>query len=736
MVGKRLYFAGFLAVLVCQFCWGQSSDQTSIAGERDAQLEINQKALLEGSNDAASIMLYDDNTQARKILLDILSEASDSQATSEQAKVAICKALIQARGAEFAIKNKQDFIAPLLKLLTEGDTLTAGLAAEATMIFEYSQISKQLEKLVSDTSLPAEARVKGIEALKRPDMKAIFKLIDMLDDDNSQVVGAAGNALNLLGIPVVGKDAKTREQIRIEIKRKGPDKFLRDWLIRQEAQTRQLEKDLDFWKKRYFVALDRLYDNLTEDEAKGQFLVDHLTDAEDPVKLWALQKVYQGWVGTGTKSVLLGRIEPVLVVLISDTNRDVRLKTAELLSLMGSVNSAQKLLEQHGVEADEQVKDEIFVALGVACHYAFSNNSGIEIDEKIRKKTLELAVDYLASDESAKAKKGAEVIRKLLEQNGLESSVVDRYLDLLSERYEKARDGVDEYLRGGLIEEMAGLCAQSVYKERAAKKFGLIFEKALADEADLVRKAAVNGLVYIDPTNALNVLRGRFVNDTALIEVMIELAGKVGGKEDLDWLAEKVGKTGESDSAFPAMIRIFKRPETGASVMGNWMESIGFVDANSRLSDEQRIAFLVIAERKAAGEKKEELLNSVRKMLAELYMKTVDFERAAEYWGLLRDSAIDGKQKQAIDAKLLEAYLKKPNIEAAKNLVENYLLQKDFEIDGLLLRSIDEFFNTPQSGENATAALKGLEEIKLSEPRPNWQKKLKSWSAYLRESTK
>ncbi|GAI63731.1 unnamed protein product, partial [marine sediment metagenome] len=102
----------------------------------------------------------------------------------------------------------------------------------------------------------------------------------------------------------------------------------------------------------------------------------------------------------------------------------------------------------------------------------------------------------------------------------------------------------DGALRGELLSAMASLCTQgSACKAKAAKLFEPLFVKALSDETALVRETAVDGLIYIDKTNALKRLRKDiFINDPSEIlrKKLIELAGSNGGKEDLTWLAEKI----------------------------------------------------------------------------------------------------------------------------------------------------------------------------------------------------
>ena len=447
--------------------------------------------------------------------------------------------------------------------------------------------------------------------------------------------------------------------------------------------------------------------------------------------MWALEKVYQGWVGTGSKSKLLAELESVLAKLISDQSKEVRLRTAKLWSLIGSFGSAEELLAQHTVEQDGEVKIELFVALGAACYDAFSVNSGVEIDYEIRGVALELAAVYLADGDANKAQRGADVIKKLLELNGLEDAEVDNYFGLLVKRYKDPRIGGNGRLQGELLNAMAGLCAKSVYKGRAARVFGPLFEEALGEQTDLVREAAASGLIYIDSTKALGILRDGFVDDSVVVEKLIDLAGKVGGEEDLEWLSQKVGKTAESDLAWGAMIKIFKRSESAADLLEEWVIRYSFADANSSLSDEQKVSFFAIAERKAIGEEKDEMLRAVRGKLAELYLANREYDRAAEYWGLLLGSAQLPDEKELIRARLLEAYFKKPNIKMGKDLIENRLLESDLEAGSVIVKVIDDFLANPVNGVNPKVVLKVLSQIKPPKPRPMWQNKLQSWRELL-----
>ncbi|MHC4462728.1 MAG: HEAT repeat domain-containing protein [Planctomycetota bacterium] len=742
MSATRLYLLILLLVIGCQQA-GVSANKPALRtneavaeAELDKQLKINRDALLKGTSeqtriDAAAVMLFSENPLARKILLDVLK-----QTENRGARAAVCKALSQTRAAKEPVKNKNDFIQPLLEILTmEEDFDQAKLAAEATLIFEYWQIQEQLEKIVTDSSLSAKARLNAIYALKlQPAKEAILKLMDLLDDSDKQIAGAAEKALISLNIPI-GEDAGSRKQIRDEFNRMGRDEFLRVWKIRQqqEERLRELVIQLNLWKGKYLFALGKIYSDFGDDAAKkGKFLAEHLGDLEVEVRLWALEKVYQWRIGTTLRAKLPVELGPILVGLISDEEKSVRLKTAKLLSLMEELNSAEKLLEQLKTEEDDEVKTELFVALGRACYYAFLPTSGIKVPKEIRKQTLDWAVKYLLEEEPKKAQKGAEVITKLLEQDGLAPEEISNYLGLLVERYNQQKKRPGGTLRGELLSAMADLCAQSVCQAESSKLFKPLFEEALTDETNLVREAAVNGLVYIDKAKALKILRD-FIKDNSEIvrKKVIELAGEVGNQDDLFWLWEKIGLAAESEPAWQAMLKIFKRSE--AAVLAKWVGKFvsPIPNVKGKLSDEQKVSFLEMAERKATSENKVEMLRNIRSKLADLYKKSGDFEKAAKYFGVILQDARTAEHKELILADLMDAYLRWPNIQSAKELVANCLLEKDLDRNSAVVGMIDNYLSNPPAGVDPEAVLKALIQIKPPPQRPKWLEQVKLWAGRL-----
>lgn len=742
MSTKRLYLVILLLVVGCQQAGIGAARPALPANERGAkaelskQLKIYESTLLEGKSEqirivAAAEMLFSEDPLAREILLSVLRQSKNSAA-----RMAVCKALIQARPEQKPIRKKDGFIQPLLEILPTKIVAEAELAAEGLLLFEYEQISEPLEKTATDPSLPVNARLNAIYALKlQPDKRAVIRLIKLVGDPEGQVADAAEKTLNSLGI-TVGQNAEMRKEDISRLQGQDTQVFLQDRVIWLERQMHKSKDELDLWQGRYLFALDEVYSGKKDDATKGKFLAKHLRSSEVTVRLWALDKVYQDRVSSTPNSQLPAALESILVNLISDRVRDVRLKTAKLLSLMVGLNSAKPLLEQLKIEQYDEVRVELFVASARACQYAFSANSGVKVSPEVRKHTLEWAEKYLIEKDSKKAQKGADVIRKLLEQGGLASGEVDRYLGLLEKRYKQEKDGADGALRGELLTAMAGLCAQrSVCKAESAKLFGSLFEQALDDETGLVREAAVDGLIYIDKTKALKILRG-FISDSNPIvrKKIIGLAGEVGSQEDLVWLSSKIDSTAESQSepAWQAMLEIFKGSDAG--VLNEWIAKFDSPSTKAKLSVEQKLSFLEIAEGKAVRENKLKMLKNIREKLADLYKKTGDFEQAAKYLGILQAEAKKAEERDKILAELLDAYLRWPNVEAATKLVDNCLLEKDLEPNNVIVLAIDNYLSEPPAGADPNVALKALTQINPSRRRPKWLKQVKLWLSRLRQA--
>lgn len=729
----------------CGLCAGAQTDTASTAKESapngaiDPELALIKDHLFNNKDSstrisAASVLLFKEDPAARALVLEALK-----QSENPAARAAVCKALDRSRTDARQLRNKEDFLPPLVAILSTGeDGGIAALAAEATLMFSYDQVQSDLEKIADDSQLSTKIRSNAVYALQLyPDKRAALKLINLLDSPDSELGAAAKNALTLLGISV-GEDAEMRRQAVSELQQLGPEAYLRKRLVRSEADIRDLRGEMASWQRHYFSALGEWYGTIGDEAARSGFLAERLKAAEPAIKLWALDRLEELKKGT-SKPKLSEELEKTLLGLVSNRNRQVRLKTARLLALMWELNSSERLLQQLEVEEDPEVKHGLFVALGGACYYASLPTSDVKVSEDVRRKTLEWAVTFVDEQSAGRVRSGADVIRKLLEQDGLKPEEVDKYLNALARRYGQAGTGGDHGLRGELLNAMAGLCAErSVCRSQAIKLYGPLFEQALGDAADAVRQAAVDGFVSIDKAAALRRLKKGLIDDPSpsIQARLINLAGEVGVPEDLDWLWKKIDTPAESEPAWLAMLKIFRR--SGTESMAKWMGEFEAPATQNRLSVERKISFLTLVEQKALGENKPALLKEVRKKLAESYVAANNTQQTIEYLTLVVGAAGDDGEKEGVWSELLGRCLERSNFELAGEIVANYLLNKDLSHESAVAQSIEGYLKEPPSGADPNALLDRLSkvEVKDVEGRPGWSELRKKWSALFAKATK
>jgi len=723
-----------LALSCSQFACGVEQELAGRMGtnaeeELSGRLKIYRATLLQGANEqirveAAIELLLAEEKQARQILLDALI-----QQQNPAARAAVCKALSQSRSWHKSIKDKDDFIKPLFTILESESKEEAQLAAEGLLIFEYRQISRYIEEMITDTNTPYNARLNAIYALRlRPERDPIFELIKLRDHPDRGIAATAEKELQeLLGIPI-GADEWTWEQIRKELQRKSRYEFIRDRLVRQEAKARKLKAEMERWQRLYVTAIEKLYQDLPDENARAAFLVEHLGSEQSEVKLWAIEKVRQWRLGGALPSEVLG---PSLLRLIGDGDRKIRLKTAQLLALMGNLNSTEQLLTQLKAEQDQDVAIELLVALGEACYYAFLPNSGIKVSQETRTETFELAAGYLSQTDAKKAEVGSTILGKLLQHEGLTKEEVVRYLGLLAERSAMAKSDSQDSLRGQLLNVMARLCGDGSYRSEAAKLFEPVFLASLDNKIGLVKEAAAAGLINIDKVRALAVLTDEkkgLINDESPVirKTLMELAGSVGGREQLIWLSKKLNVNGERESAWQAMRQIFKRCD--AEVACEWINKFSDqTDKGLKPSPEEMIYLLEMAEQKATAENKTDILRNLRTKIAGHYRQTGQFDKAAKYFGMLLEGADESGERDDILACLVDVQLRAGWFPATADLVANRLLEKDLTPDDVVLREISRFLAGTKNTADQKELLGALEAIETTQARPMWTEQLKLW---------
>ena len=163
-------------------------------------------------------------------------------------------------------------------------------------------------------------------------------------------------------------------------------------------------------------------------------------------------------------------------------------------------------------------------------------------------------------------------------------------------------------------------------------------------------------------------------------------------------------------------------------VLKEWMDKLTDQDSKVKLSDEQKIEFLKIAEN-AKGSSK--YMPEIRQKLATLYHKTGQYEKAVDYLNILYETAQTTESKKAILPDLLDACLKGANKERLAELVKICLVEGDLDSNSIVVKLITNYFDKPPIGADTNEVLKQLIAIKVSQNRPQWNRQIKSWTDLL-----
>jgi tetratricopeptide (TPR) repeat protein len=741
MRAMQVYLAAIILMVICQSAGAAQDKVTSPAAVNPAgaevvplkpQLDLNRDALLKNTDEqrrltAANLLLIDTDPNARKVLIDTLALTNNSAA-----RIAVCKALIQARASSQQVNNIEVFIQPLLGVFSTENADEAKVVAQVTLIFSYNEIGQLLENLAADTTKPVIARLNVIGALQNQlDVRAAIRLLRLVDDPDRQVADRAEKALISLGLLSAGSSKSDRGKTIERLSEGDTYQYFRDLLSTRLSEISQLNKELSSWKTYNVELLNKIYLGY-DDTAKGKFLIDNLGNSRPEVKRWTLDKVKQ-WRETNPN--LPGDLSTALINLLSDADKDVRLKAAELISIMGELNPAQTLLARLKVETDEEVKTQLVDTLGSA-YYNVLGQSG-KITPEIRAETLDWGSRFLAEQDVKRAQIGVKVITNLLEKDELKSEEVEKYLKLLSERYQQLKDSSTNNLRIEMLNAAARLVTQkSSCRTQSGSLFQPMFQDALKDKTNLVREAAVTGLIYKDNVSALKILRqDAYVNDASEIVrgKIIQLAQEIGGQEDLSWLVIKTGSTSdESKIAWQAILRIIN--DLDATTLYEWINKLTSIGSQNSLSVEQKITLLEKAEAKATSGNRADMLKTSRERLAELYYSNNKFEKSAEYYKKLLGTAKTPEESKIILPRLVEAYLRWPNMQQAMESVKKYLQINDIDLEDGLVQSIDNYLINPPAGADPNLVIKSLVSIEPLKARPKWKQQLTIWTSRLGSS--
>ncbi len=696
--------------------------EAATATSDDSQLEINKIALLTGTTEqmrmlAANIMLKSQDPRARQAVLNALKSPENADA-----RAAVCKALSQFRGrSDSGISNKAQFIEPLLTVIKEGEQKATALAAEALLIYDYNMVGPPIEAVVYNSALDVSIRLNVMNALRfRHDKRAPIVLLGLLDDNDSKVSEAAREILrsNWPSIPL-GGNASERLRIVGELKRKSKDEFLRDWVFQQDQKLKAERAQVEKLKQLYIEVLSKHYGQ-GDTAARETLLLEHLKAPQSFRKLWAIDQVYKWRNQANTE--LPDSLTPVLKGLISDSEKLVRLNAATQLFYIVKIDSAGVLIQQLDNEKEADVRVKLFSALGEACRTALVDEG---VPDKIKAQTLKWAAKFLAETSQDEVVKGADVIGRLLEKNGLTEAEIDTYLALLKSRFEREVPG-NEVIKKKLLRTMALLCANpSGCKRQARLLYKPLFDSCLEDKSSLVREEAIQGLISVDQIQALKDLKVRLANDGSsnVRTRVITLSQKVGTEQDFTWLLARLEAGTEVDAAWQAVLTILSRSE--AEVVDQSYDRFTALKTKGKLSNSQWQQFLEVALSRAEGVPA--LLIKVTRAFADFRIGTGDLEMGRTHLAKLA-TLVKQDEKGEIQSRLLGLELKTGRVPEASAILRSELKVRDLGQSDTFVKAVNTFLADISEGKNPRAVVQSvLKTIKTVDGRPEWEKVRSLW---------
>ena len=173
------------------------------------------------------------------------------------------------------------------------------------------------------------------------------------------------------------------------------------------------------------------------------------------------------------------------------------------------------------------------------------------------------------------------------------------------------------------------------------------------------------------------------------------------------------------------MLSIFKGSSKDVNVQ--WFEKFTADNNDISIPGQQFINFLQIVEQKSENAKDREALAKVREKLVELYRQTGRTGEAAQTLGKLLSNAETGEKKDEYFIRLLKIYLQTGEFAKVKDLINNRLLEEDFQVDSRIIKVLEDFISNSES-EKTERLLGELNEIKV-EKRPFWEEKLSGWNS-------
>ena len=466
--------------------------------------------------EAAELLMAKQYPQAVDALKDFL--AGDNLA----ARIAVAQAIARANGA----KPRDDFIEPLLAMLTGADAEVRPAAAKALAVYRDDAVVAKLVTIAADRKRERAVRVDTIAALQSTlDKRTVDALVRLLDDRDATIRDAAADALaNLTNIKAFRTNRRLAKQWWNRNREKPPSKWLAelaDSLARGKAELEVANKLL---QGRLAKALADYYGAVPEDQQETlllEFLSDPVADAR-----------LAGTTLTGTKIAdgqkICEKLQVRIRAMVKDPDPRVRRASVMLVAHQGDAEALGALLAGLKTEENQDVRQAILTALG---HIKSPD-------------ALPAVVAGIASSYDSVSAAAALALSRIASAKPLNGELLTKASQALVKRYK--RKGMEDQaaavaMREAILTAMGGL---------RHKSFLAVIRSALKDTEATVRLAAVSALAQAgkdSDADAIAALVGD--SDRGVRVASIAALGKLGGLKYLATILKRTDPKAETDQA-------------------------------------------------------------------------------------------------------------------------------------------------------------------------------------------
>jgi len=435
------------------------------------------------------------------------------------ARVAVAGAIAEL-GAPAA---RQEFIEPLLEMLTGRDPTDRTTAANALSTYKNHGVLDRLARLARNPKTDPAVRLAVIGALGRIlDKQAIDVLVVLLDDRDQAVRDAACDSLvKLTNIRAFGRDPARWRKWWHDNKNKRRTDWLAD-LAESLARTNfKLERDNASLRARLAAAMNGLYD-ATPPAGRDALLTRMLDDPLPEVRLAGVQLTHRR---ISDSAALPDTLRNQVLARLADPADGIRAEAALLVADIGPADAVKLLSDRLRAEQVTAVREALYQSLGLLR------------DSRV----WDQLVAGLADTDPRVATAAAAALARVAANNGIPEELRTKAGDALQARHARAATDAAPELREALVTAMGQL------KEK--RLLGLIVS-ALGDSAAAVRLSAIRALEHVgDPRSAAAVAPLTADSDRGVRLAAIRAVRSLGGMAHLETVLTRTDPQVETDAA-------------------------------------------------------------------------------------------------------------------------------------------------------------------------------------------